>query len=158
MNSITKTVVVVLNSKNKTDVLLRQLERIVSPGDRIELLIAYRHDVMPWFSAQVALMQTGLDGAVTREERRMQTLWDEQKHRLERDVAVPARRVFSRIGVDVTVNLYSGSLNRVLNRYLKNGDVMLFVNASAWLRRLKIAPARVRNWFFRQSLNYAPIA
>jgi len=113
---------------------------------------------MPWFSAQVALMQTGLDGAVTREERRMQTLWDEQKHRLERDVAVPARRVFSCIGVDVNVNLYSGSLNRVLNRYLKNGDVMLFVNASAWLRRLKIAPARVRNWFFRQSLNYAPIA
>ena len=158
MNSITKTVVVVLNSKNKTDVLLRQLERIVSPGDRIELLIAYRHDVMPWFSAQVALMQTGLDGAVTREERRMQTLWDEQKNRLERDVAVPARRVFSRIGVDVNVNLYWGSLNRTINRYLENGEVTLVSGRASWIRRLKIAPARVRNWFFRQSPNYAPIA
>jgi hypothetical protein len=151
-------VVVVLNSKNKTDVLLRQLERIVSPGDRIELLIAYRHDVMSWFSAQVALIQTGSDRAVTLEERRMQTLVDEKKNRLERDVAVPARRVFSRIGVEVNVNLYSGSLNRVLNRYLKNGDVTLLVGASPWVRWLKIAPARARNWLFRQSPNYASIA
>jgi hypothetical protein len=158
MTAKPKTVLVALNLKKPTDVLFRQLERIVSPGDRIELLIAYRHDVMPWFSAQVALIQTGSDRAVTWEERRMQTLFDEQKHRLERDVAVPARRVLSRIGVEVNVNLYSGSLNRVLNRYLKNGDATLFVGASPWVRWLKIAPARARNWFFRQSPNYASIA
>ena len=157
MNPLSKTVVVTLNSKKPAEVLLRQLKSIVNPGDRIEFLASYRPDIKPWFFAQVALMQTGSDTAVTCEERMMRALGDREKSRLEHDIAVPARRMFSRFGVQVNLQLYSGSLNRVLNRYLENGEIAVLVDPSPWLRRLKTAPSSVRDWLLCRKRQELPL-
>jgi hypothetical protein len=145
-NHMAKTILVALNSKTKIDMLLPRLERLAKSGDGIVFLVRYEKDITATLLAQTALIQTGLDTAVTCEDRRTRALWEEHKNRLERDIAVPARRVFNRLDVDVDVNIYSGSLNRIINRYLENSDVTLFVGASAWLRRLNIVSRSVRNW------------
>jgi hypothetical protein len=137
MEPINKTIIVVLNSsKGVTDMLLRHLETIVNPGDRIELLIKHRYEIVPWFFAHVALMHTGLETAVACEERRTRGLWDVQKSHLERNVAAPARRIFTRIGVDVNVQIYSGPLSSVLKSYLEKGEIVVVVSAS-WPGRIK---------------------
>lgn len=143
-----KTILVALNAENKIDLLLRHLEKVVKPGDRIVFLVAYQHDVPSWLLAQIALLQTGFENGVAWEERRARLSWDEQKTRAEEDVAKPVRRAFSRIGVEVDVDLYCGSLNRTMERYLENGEETLIVlGGSPWLRRLKIVPTSARNWF-----------
>lgn len=158
MEPISKTIIVVLNSsKRVTDMLLRHLETIVNPGDRIELLIRYRHEIVPWFFAHVALMHTGLETAVACEERRTRDLWDVQKSHLERDVAAPARRIFSRIGVDVNVQIYSGPLSSVLKSYLEKGEIVVVVSASWWPGRIKIVPASLRDWFVFRGRKPPPI-
>jgi len=148
MNSMAKTILVALKPESKIHMLLRHLEKVVKPGDRIVFLVAYQHDTPSWLLAQIALLQTGCENGVACEERRAGLSWDEQQTRAQEDVAEPARRVFSRIGAEVDVDLYCGSLNRIMERYLENGEVALIVvGGSSWLRRLKIVPTSVHNWF-----------
>jgi hypothetical protein len=151
MNSMAKTILVALNPENKIDLVLRRLEKVVKPGDRIVFLVEYQHDIPSWLLAQVGLLQTGFDNGVACQERRERLSWDEQKTRAEENVAEPARRLFGRMGAEIYVDLYCGSLNRVLRRYLELGEVaLILVGTSSWLRRLKIAPTSLRNWFVRR--------
>jgi hypothetical protein len=151
MNSMAKTILVVLNPEDNVHVLLRRLERVVKPGNRIVFLVEYQYDVSSWLLAHIALLQTGLENGLACQERRAWLSWDEQKTQVEENVAEPVRRVFSRMGIEICVDLYSGSLNRILRRYLELGEVaLILVATSSWLRRLKILPTRLRNWFVRR--------
>jgi hypothetical protein len=151
MNSMAKTILVVLNQEDNVHVLLRRLKKVVKPGNRIVFLVEYQNDIPSWLLAHVGLLQTGLDNALACQERRAWLSWDEQKTQVEENIAEPVRKVFSRMGVEICVDLYSGSLNRILRRYLERGEVVLILVAtSSWLRRLKIVPLRVRNWFLRR--------
>lgn len=146
-----KTILVVLNPEENIQVLLRRLGKVVKPATRIVFLVEYQHDIPSWLLGHVAFLQTGLDNGLECQERRAWFSWDEQKTQAEEYVAEPARRVFSRMGVEIYVDLYCGSLNRILRRYLELGDVaLILVATSSWLRRLKIVPTRVRNWFVRR--------
>jgi hypothetical protein len=151
MNSMAKTILVVLNPEDNVNVLLRRLERVVKSGNRIVFLVEYQYDVSSWLLAHIALLQTGLENGLACQERRAWLSWDEQQTQVEENVAEPVRRVYSRMGVEICVDLYSGSLNRILRRYLELGEVaLILVATSSWLRRLKIVPTRVRNWFVRR--------
>jgi hypothetical protein len=151
INSMAKTILVVLNPEDNVHVLLRRLERVVKPGNRIVFLVEYQYDVSSWLLAHIALLQTGLENGLACQERRAWLSWDEQKTQVEENVAEPVRRVFSRMGIEICVDLYSGSLNRILRRYLELGEVaLILVATSSWLRRLKILPTRLRNWFVRR--------
>jgi hypothetical protein len=151
MNSMAKTILVVLNPEDNIHVLLRRLEKVVKPGTRIVFLVEYQHDISSLLLAQVALLQTGFENGAACEERKAWLSWDEQKRHAEKDIAEPARRAFSRIGAEVYVDLYCGSLNRIMQRYLENGEVgRILVASSSWLRSLKIVPTRVRHWFVRR--------
>jgi hypothetical protein len=141
----------VLNPENNIYGLLRRLEKVVKPGNRIVFLVEYQHDIPSWLLAHVAFLQTGSENGVSCQERRARLSWDEQKSRAEENVAQPARRVFSRMGVEIYVDLYCGSLNRILRRYLELGGVSrILVASSSWLLRLKILPTRVKHWFVRR--------
>jgi hypothetical protein len=151
MNSMSKTILVVLNPEDNVHVLLRHLEKVVKPGNRIVFLVEYQYDIPGWLLAHVALLQTGLENGLTCQERRAWLSWDEQKTQVEENVAEPTRRVFSRMGVEICVDLYGGSLSRILRRYLELGEVaLILVATSSWLRRLKILPTRLRNWLVRR--------
>jgi hypothetical protein len=154
-----KTILVVLKFQDNLELLLRRLESVVKPGNRIVFLLEYEHDVPTLLLAQVTSLQTGLDNGVAWQDHTARLSWDEQKARAEKDVAEPARRVFSRIGVEVTVDLYWRSLSRIVKRYLKTGEIaLILVATSSWLERLKIVPIRVRNWLVRQQPHYPSVA
>jgi hypothetical protein len=158
MNFMAKTILVVLNPEDNIDVFLRRLERVVKPGNRIVFLVEYQDDIPSWLLAHVAFLQMGSENTLASQERRAWLSWDEQKTQVEENVAEPVRRVFSRMGVEVCVDLYSGSLNRVLRRYLELGEVaLILVATSSWLRRLKILPTRLRNWFVRRMLQHPSV-
>ena len=101
--------------------------------------------------AQVVSLQTGFDNGLAWQEQRMRLSWEEQKTWAEENVAKPVRRAFSRMGVEVEVDLYRHSLNRIVKRYLDKSEIaQILVAASSWLHRLKIYPLSVRNWFVRR--------
>ncbi len=144
-----KTILVVLNPKHNIQMLLRHLEKVVKPGYRIVFLVEYQHDIPSWLLAHVGSLQTGFDQGLVCQERKAWLSWDEQKTRAEKNAAEPARRAFSPIGVEVYVDLYWGSLNRVIRRYLNSSETARILVGTSRLRRLKIAPTRVRNWCAR---------
>ena len=146
-----KTILVVLNMENNIHVLLQRLEKVVKPDNRIVFLLKYQRDIPTRLLAEVASLQTGFDNGLAWQEQRAWLSWDEQKARAEETVAEPARRTFSRMGVKVEVDLYCHSLNWIVRRYLQNREIaLILVAASTWIRRLKIAPIKVRNWFVRR--------
>ena len=158
MDAKPKTIVVVLNSStSEKELLLTQLEAIVNPGDRVEFLIKYRQEVVPWFFAHVALMQTGSETAIACEERRTRTSWEVQERRMERDIVEPARRKFSRIGVDVNLHAYSGSLRSVLDDYVERRETTVFVGITRWSGGSKIVPMSLRDWFVSRRRHQLPI-
>ena len=157
MDPMTKTIVVPLHQKIETTTLLRQLHSIVNPGDRIELLVEHREMVTPWVFAQVVLMQTGLDGAVRCEEQRSLDARDDLKQQLEREVALPARRMFSVMDVHVNLNFYTGSLRRLFRRYLETSEVAVLVGGPSRLRRPRFASGRLRNWLFGRNAQGLPV-
>jgi hypothetical protein len=146
-----KTILVVLSPDNNIRDLLQRLEIVVKPGNRIVFLLEYQHDIPTRLLAEVTSLQTGFDNGIAWQGQRAWLSWDEQKARAEENFAEPARRVFSRIGVQVEVDLYWRSLNRIVKPYLENGEIgLILVGTSSWLRRLKIVPISVRNWFIRR--------
>jgi hypothetical protein len=146
-----KTILVVLNPEDNIPALLKRLERVVEHGYRIVFLLEYQDDIPTWLLAQITSVQTGLDNALAWQQQRAWLSWDEQKARAEKNVAEPARRMFSRIGVEIELDLYWRSLNCTVKRYLENGEVaLILVGTSSWLHRLKIVPISLRNWFVRR--------
>jgi hypothetical protein len=154
---VAKTILVVLNSENNIHVLLQRLEKVVKPDNRIVFLFKYQRDIPTRLLAEVTSLQTGFDNGLAWQEQRAWLSRDEQKARAEENVAEPARRMFSRIGVKVEVDLYCHSLNWIVRRYLRNREIaLILVGASTWIHRMKIAPIKVRNWFVRR-LAVAPM-
>jgi hypothetical protein len=146
-----KTILVVLKPENNISLLLRRLESIVTPGNRIVFLLRTRSDMSMLLLAQIASLQTGFENGLAWQEQRMRLSWEEQKTWAEENVAKPVRRAFSRMGLEVEVDLYWRSLNCVLKRYLENGEIsLILVGTSSWLDRLKIVPISLRNWFVRR--------
>ena len=142
-----KTILLPVNSKNRIAVPLRHLETVVSAGDRIVFLAAYQRGILDRLSAHVSLMQTGLEAAVVCEEHKARLLWDEERTRLEKDLVIPAQRLFRRLGVEVDVNLYSGRLNRVIKRYQETGEVVLISPRASLGGGVKINQGGANNWF-----------
>ena len=146
-----KTILVVMKLQKNVELLLRRLERAVKPGNRIVFLFEYQQDVPTWLLAQVTALQTGCDTGIAWQGQRAWLSWDEQKARAEKNIGEPARRLFSRIRVEVVVDLYSRSLSAIVKRYLETGEIaLILVTTSSWLERLKIVPISVRNWLVRQ--------
>lgn len=146
-----KTILVVLNIEDNIQVLLRRLEKIVKAGYRIVFLLEYQNDTPTWLLAQITSVQTGSDNALAWQQQKACLSWDEQKRRAEKNIAEPARQLFSRIGVQVEFDLYCRPLNWVVKRYLKNGEIaLILVGRSSWMAWLKIFPISLRNWFVRR--------
>jgi hypothetical protein len=157
MESITKTIIVSLQPTTQSTMLLRQLQTIVKSGDRIELLVAYREKMMPWFFAQLVLMQTGSVTAVSCDARTTAALRADLRDQLERNIAVPARRMFSGMDVHVKLSLYSGSLKRLIHRYLQAGQVTIVVGGPVRLPRLNSVLSKVRNRLLCRNTHELPI-
>jgi hypothetical protein len=146
-----KTILVVMKLQKNVELLLRRLGGVVKPGNRIVFLFEYQHDVPTWLLAHVTALQTGCDNGLAWQEQKAWSSWDEQKAQAEEIVGEPARRAFSRLGVEVVVDLYSRSVSATVKRYLETGDIaLILVTTSSWLERLKIVPINVRNWLVRQ--------
>jgi hypothetical protein len=146
---MSKTILVVTKLQKNIELLLRRLESVVKPGHRIVFLFEYQHDVPTWLLAQVTAVQTGFDKGLAWQEQKARLSWDDQQAPAEKIVGEPARQVFSRIGVEVVVDLYSRSLSGVVKRYLETGEIaLILVTGSSWLERLKIVPINVRNCLF----------
>ena len=142
-----KTILTAVSPKDKVDLLLRRLETLVGPGDRVVFLSAYRCGILNQLVGEVSLMQTGLEAPVICEQHRRRLLWEEQKARLEQAIAVPVRRALGHIVAEVEVDLYSGRLNRLLKRYRKSGDLLVVLPAnSSSFRRTNFIPVSLHNW------------
>jgi hypothetical protein len=142
-----KTILIPVNSKKRMTVPLCRLETVVASGDRIVFLAAHERGVLDRLSAHISLMQTGLETPVLCEERRARLLWSAERTHLEQHFVLPARRLFGALAVEVDVNLYSGSLNRLIKRYQKTGEVVLISPRAPFGGGVNINQGGANNWF-----------
>ena len=154
-----KTILIALKQGQYTAVLLRDLEKVIKPGDRIVLLVEYRPDIPHCLLAHIGLLQTGIANGVSSEEKKARLTWGEQKLSAEKNVAQSACRAFSAMGVEIEVDLYCGSLNRVVKRYLNNNETTLIYRGSASrLRRINVLAVAVKNCLLRRRRHYSVIS
>ena len=145
---MSNTILVAPDREQNIAALLRRLERVTEPGDRLVFLIEYQMDLPSCLLAHVALLQAGVERGIVWEERRARLTWDEQKTWAEKNIAQQARRAFEATGVHIEVDLYCGSLHQVVKRYLYNDEVTLIYRGSPpRLGRIHSFPGSIKSWF-----------
>lgn len=115
-----------LKRDDRIEDLIPFLEELAKPGMRVVFLVPY--PVESWLYLK--------DHWVTTESPREATLagrkimdrysWEVQKGLAEQKVA-PAREVLQKVGMEVGVDLYTGSLRKVIEDCTANGDAPLIM-------------------------------
>ncbi|MGH7844450.1 MAG: hypothetical protein ACREQW_04670 [Candidatus Binatia bacterium] len=125
-----KTILVPIKRNDKVEEFLPYIEKVAKPGSRVIFLTSY----------PVGQWQTRLrDHRVTAESRDKAMLagrqimerycWDTQRILAEQQLS-PCRESLQRQGVETSVNLYTGSLRKVLGEYEADGDLFLLLTHS----------------------------
>lgn len=122
-----KTILVPIKRNDKVEEFLPYIEKVARPGSQVIFLTSY----------PVGQWQTWLrDHRVTTESLEKARLagrqimerycWDTQRILAEQQLS-PCRESLQRQGVETSVNLYTGSLRKLLREYEGNGDVFLLL-------------------------------
>src|SRR5262245_3309717 len=96
-----KTILVVVRPKTDVELMLRRLKDLIKPGERIVFLLRMELDVSMVLLTQVASLQTGFRTGGTWRDKALGRSCEQQRRWAEHNFAEPARRAFSRIGVEV---------------------------------------------------------
>ena len=146
-----KTILVVVGPLTNRELMLHRLRGVIKPGQRIVFLLRTELDTSMLLLAQVASLQTGSATAGAWQDQALGRAYEQQKRWAEHNFAEPARRAFSRIDIEIEIDLYQDSLAARIKRYLKQEPVaLIYVAGGSWLQRMKIAPISLRHWLVRR--------
>src|SRR5437870_6043718 len=137
---VAKQIVVPLTRHDRIEEIIPYLEEIAKPGMRVVFLVPYGVELWAYLRDHWITMESStLAGKKIKE----------QKGSAEHGI-LAARDAFRSMGVEITVEVYTGSLKRVVNSYTANGDMHLTIvrtTGAARLMRLFMGC-----WFKRRGL------
>ncbi len=145
-------ILVPLKRHDRIEEIVPYLEKVANVGMRVVFLIPYPVD--PWFHLRDHWVTTESAREAMLAGRRIMERysWEVQRGLAEQKV-FPAQKALHRKGVEVAVEVCTGSLRRVLRDYAANRDVhLIMVRAGSghplmrFLRRMILAP-----WSFKRS-------
>jgi hypothetical protein len=119
-------ILVALKRDDQVDQVIPYIEEIAKPGMQVVFLIHYPVDGFAWLQARQMVMETGMTGALVAQKMAERYAMEGQK-RLAHRKLFPACESLGKRGVEVAVDVYAGSLKKVVERYTRNGSVHVVV-------------------------------
>lgn len=114
-----KQILVPLRKEDPIKDIMPCIERIVQPGMKVIFLFRYPVNGYLW-----PRLDPGIQAALAARKIGEYYSWDEQRQLAENKVFL-AREAFEKRGVEVTVDVYTDGLRKVVTNHTSNGDVHL---------------------------------
>jgi hypothetical protein len=108
--------------------VIHSISEVARPGTKVVFLIPYVTDDLTVFAAHWSTMETGMYSAI----RLAKALEKESRERQDVDVKVKEKVLASceavrRSGLELSVDLYAGSLRTAMERYTRNGEGLFVI-------------------------------
>ena len=144
-------ILVPLKRFDRIEEIVPYIEKLAEPGVSVVFLVHHPVNGFKWLQAYCGIAQCGLEKALA--VRRMM-----ESYSLKTCTQLAQRRVFQTcealhdMGLNITVDVYTGSLRKTLKSYVKNGDAQLLVmrpGIGQWIVSVLHGAVSVRNVFSR---------
>ena len=128
-------ILVPLRKRDGVKEIIPYIEKITKPGRRVIFLVHHPVDGFKWLQAYCAIMASGI--AIAPAVRKMV-----ESHSIEERRRLAGQKVFltcealHKTGVEMAVDVYGGSLKKVIKRYARNGDGHLIMMPASGARRI----------------------
>jgi hypothetical protein len=115
-----------LKRHDQIEEIVPYIEKVAEPGTSVVFLVHHPVSGFKWLQAYCGIAQCGLEKSLA--VRRMI-----ESYSLETRAQLAQRRVFQNceafhdMGLNITVDVYTGNLKKTLKSYANNGDVQLLV-------------------------------
>ena len=143
-----KKILVPLGENDQIETMIPYVEKVARPGMKVIFLVRYPVGGFIW-----AKEEFGMRAALEAKKLVTYYSWEENLRRAGNRISY-ASEVLSRKGVEVSVDVYAGGLNKAMRTHSLNGDVDLIVKPVGLAQRiamfLNVAVAR---WFKRPSFS-----
>jgi hypothetical protein len=147
---MSKKILVPLGENDRTEEMIPYIEKVARPGMKVVFLMRYPVDGIRWQTEAFSIM-----AALRARELVNHYSWEENLQRARRKAA-PACEVLYPKGVDVAVDVYTGSLKKTVRSHTLNSDVDLIMTRAGigdWITRLFDGTHSVFKWFKRSSFS-----
>lgn len=121
-----ETILVALKPKEPIEALIPYLEQVGQPGMRVVFLIRYPVEPWAYWRDHWVTTESVGDGVLSGKRIMEQYSWPLQRGLADRLVS-PVREALSRTRMEVSVDLYTGSLRDAIRDYVASGDVRFMV-------------------------------
>jgi nucleotide-binding universal stress UspA family protein len=131
-----KKILVPLKRDDRVEEIVPCVEKVAKPGMKVVFLLRYPGEDFGRILDLCARMEGGMTGrsAAARELTNIYS-WEGNVQRAQRKVSA-AREVLKQKGVEVDVDVYTGSLRKAVRGYTVNGDVDLIVTPAGMGTRI----------------------
>jgi hypothetical protein len=133
--TMTAKILVPLKRHDRIDQIVPSIAKVAEPGARVVFLVHHWVNGFKWLQAYCGIAQCGLEKTLA--VRRMT-----ESYSLKMRAQLAQRRVFQtcealhHMGLNITVDVYTGSLRKTLESYANNGDTQLLVMRSGIGQRI----------------------
>ena len=148
-------ILVPLKRHDRIEEIVPYIEKIAQPGMKVVFLIRYPVEPWLWFRDHWVTMESPREAMLEGRKIQERYSWDVQRRLAEQRVII-ARQALHEKGVEIAVDVYTGSLRRVLGGYTCNGDVqwiMMGAGSGFPVRRLLHGMIPPFGWFKRPSFS-----
>jgi hypothetical protein len=119
-------ILVIVKRSDRVEELLPYLEEVAKPGVRVVFLLPYPVPCWNYFRDHWITTESRTQALLQGRRIIERYSWKTQKIFAEQKI-VAAREAFHKVGVEIVVDVYTGSLRRVVSEYAAKGDVHLIV-------------------------------
>jgi hypothetical protein len=144
--AMNKKILVPLAENDRTEEMIPYVEKVARPGMKVVFLVRYPVDGFIW-----AKEEFGMKAVLEAKKLVNYYSWEANLKRAKSGIA-PAVEALGRKGVEVTVDVYAGSVKRAVRSHTINGDVHLIMTRTGigdWIARLFDGTGSVFDWFRR---------
>ncbi len=115
-------ILVPLKRHDRIEEIIPYIETIAKPGMRVVFLIPYPVESRLWFRDHWVTTESTREAMLAGRRIMERYSWEAQRELAEQKVFLAREALRSR-GVEITVDVYAGSLKRVVRSYTGNGDI-----------------------------------
>jgi hypothetical protein len=126
--------------------MIPYIEKVARPGMEVVFLVRYPVDGFIW-----AKEEFGMKAALEAKQLVHYYSWEENLHRAAEKLSSACAALRPK-GIEVTVDVYAGSLKKAVRSHTINGDVHLIMTRAGigdWIARLFDGTGSVFDWFKR---------
>ena len=136
-------ILVPLKRHDHIEEILPYLEKIAHPGMRVVFLIPYPVEPWLWWRDHLVTMESPTEAMRAGRQIMERYSWDVQRGLAEQKVS-PARKVLHKAEVEIAVDVYTGSVRKVMASYTCRGDVhLIMMRAGRGLRVMNFLRERI---------------